>query len=185
MQMKSIILHGSPRKNGNSDTLAKYFIDGFISSGDNESLDFYINDLNISPCQGCLSCKTALNHNCAIKDDMQQIKSAFIEANIIVFATPMYWGYMTSQLKKVMDRMEALTWEHFKGKTFVVLITYHHHCESAVAFFKRITPFFGIELHVITCCTLDKESHEDLSILNYKEKLKESYNLGKELGKND
>jgi multimeric flavodoxin WrbA len=46
---------------------------------------------------------------CAVNDDMQQIYRAFVEADVVVFATPMYWGYMTAQLKAVMDRLEAIT----------------------------------------------------------------------------
>ena len=39
---------------------------------------------------------------------MQQIYSVFGDADVVVFATPMYWGYITAQLKTVVDRMEAL-----------------------------------------------------------------------------
>jgi multimeric flavodoxin WrbA len=107
---------------------------------------------------------------------MQKIYSAFIEADMIVFATPMYWGYMTAQLKAVMDRMEAIT-DRFKGKIFVVLITYRHHCESTVAFFKRICPYFKVDLHVITCRTMDAQEH-DIPITSIPEKLQEAYTLG-------
>ncbi|GAG68565.1 unnamed protein product [marine sediment metagenome] len=51
--MKAMVLHGSPRKNQNSDTLARYFIDGLKENEDLEYKDFYLNELNIKPCQGC------------------------------------------------------------------------------------------------------------------------------------
>jgi multimeric flavodoxin WrbA len=174
--MKAIILHGSPHKTGNSATLAEYFIRGL---GVGEVRHFYANDMHIKACQGCQKCLSHLDRYCATEDDMQEIYSAFIGADIIVFATPMYWGYMTAQLKAVMDRMEAIT-NHFKGKTFVVLITYRYHCESTVAFFKRICPYFGVDLHVITCRTMD-EQERDIPIANIPEKLKEAYTLGKDL----
>jgi multimeric flavodoxin WrbA len=180
--MKMIVLHGSPRKNGNSDTLTEYFIKGAREIGDVELKHFYINDLNIRPCQGCLTCETSVNHDCAIKDDMQEIYSAYVDANIIVWASPMYWGYMTAQLKTVLDRMEALAWDHFGGKTFVVMITYRHHYESTIAFFKRIAPHFNIKLHVITCCTYDTNSGKDVPISSLIDTLKEAYDLGKYLG---
>lgn len=177
-----MVLHGSPRKNGNSDTLTEYFIRGVRETGDADVKHFYVNDLRIRPCQGCLICETSVNHGCAIKDDMQKIYSAYIDADIIVWATPMYWGYLTAQLKSVLDRMEALAWEEFGGKTFVVMITYRHHCESAVEFFKRIAPHFKIKLHVITCCTYDESSGKDVSISSLTDKLEEAYELGKYLG---
>jgi multimeric flavodoxin WrbA len=110
--MKTIVLHGSPHRAGNSATLAEHFLQGI---GAGEVRHFYANEMNIRPCQGCAKCASRLDHYCATEDDMQQIYAAFIEADIVVFATPMYWGYMTAQMKAVMDRMEAIT-DHFKGK---------------------------------------------------------------------
>jgi len=74
--MKTVVLHGSPRRNGNSDTLALHFLKGLNEGGENEVRHFYTNDMNIRPCQGCLSCETSPNHSCAIVDDMQEIYSA-------------------------------------------------------------------------------------------------------------
>ena len=176
--MKTIILHGSPHKNGNSATLAEYFLQGL---GNHAVQHFYTNEMNIRPCQGCLKCNNRLKGYCATQDDMQQIYSAFIDSDIIVFATPMYWGYMTAQMKTVMDRMEAIT-GYFQGKTFVVLITYHYHCASTVAFFERITPFFKVDLHVITCRTMDEKTEKDVPILELPQSLREAHELGRKVG---
>ena len=176
--MKTIVLHGSPRKNQNSDTLVDYFIRGLNYNGDKDVEHFYINELNIKPCQGCLTCATSVDHSCAIKDDVEDIYTAYKKANTIVFATPMYWGYMTAQLKTVFDRMEALSWEDFENKTFVVIITYRYHCESTVAFFERIAPYFNIELFIITCCTYNKDEQKDISINMCQDQLEEAYQLG-------
>ncbi len=174
--MKVVVLHGSPRKNKNSDTLAEFFLKG-LSAGPNRTIwHFYTNEMNIRPCQGCESCSDSLEHYCATEDDMQLIYSAFIDAEIVVFATPMYWGYMTAQMKAAVDRMEAIT-QYFKGKIFVVLITYRHHCASTVAFFERICPYFGVDLRVITCRTTDDEEN-DLPIACFPETLEEAYQLG-------
>jgi len=181
--MKIIVLHGSPRKGKNTDTLADYFLQGLSETVPSETKHFYTNEMNIRPCQGCLGCANASDKRCIIKDDMQEIYSDFIEADAIVFATPMYWGYITAQLKAVVDRMEALVmWDHFKGKTFIVLITYRYHCQSTVAFFERICKFFEVRLHVITCRTLDVETDKDIPISSCKEKLDEAFALGRSLG---
>ena len=182
--MNVLILHGSPRKGGSSDTLVKHFVQGLNAIRKSQIKEFYANDLNVRPCQGCLTCAKLGNNTCAIEDDMQRIYSAFADADIVVWATPMYWGYMTAQLKTILDRMEALACgpeENWKGKIFVVIITYHHHYESTVAFFERITPFFGVKLRTIVYHSLSKDGHEDVHVSNCKEKLDEAFTLGKDL----
>jgi multimeric flavodoxin WrbA len=174
--VKTIVLHGSPRPHGNSATLAEHFLRGLNAA---HVEHFHINEMSIRPCQGCEKCFANLENHCATEDDMQKIYSAFIAADIIVFATPMYWGYMTAQMKTVMDRMEAIT-NYFKGKTFVVLITYRHHCESTVAFFKRVCPFFKVDLHTLACRTMDEQGR-DIPITGLPEKLQEAMELGRKL----
>lgn len=65
-----------------------------------------VTDYNIKPCDGCNACmKTG---KCRIDDDMQAIYSKLLEANGIIFATPVFlWG-MTGQLKSFLDRTYAL-----------------------------------------------------------------------------
>ncbi len=181
--MNLIVLHGSPRKHGNSDTLTESFIRGVQCEGDSKITHFYTNDLDIKPCQGCLNCKTSIGHRCIIDDDMQEIYAGYIDADIIVWASPMYWGYLTAQLKTVLDRMEALAWGQFYNKTFVVLLTYRHHYESAVAFFKRIAPYFNINLHVISCCTFDTTSGNDIPISHFSDILQRAFDLGRSLAR--
>ena len=181
--MRVLILRGSPRKNGNSATLTDYFLEGLTKSNSHHIDDYFINDLTISPCQGCLHCATSKNHECKIKDDMEDIYSAYHDADLIVYATPMYWGYMSAQLKIVIDRMEALAWEYFYDKTLVVIITYRHHFESTVGFFERIAPYFRLKLNFLICCTYIKEKNLDIPVSSLKDKLEEAYQLGVLLGK--
>ncbi|MFC2033793.1 flavodoxin family protein [Chloroflexota bacterium] len=174
------MLHGSPRKGMNSDTLVQRFIDGLNGEEINEIHHFYTNDLKIRPCQGCLKCLNPPDYSCVTKDDMQKIYTAFPSADIVVFATPMYWGYITAQLKAAIDRMEPLI-KHFEGKTFVVLITYRHHYESTAAFFKRIADSFEVKLHIIPCCTYDENLGVDIPISSCRDKLEMAHQLGKKL----
>jgi multimeric flavodoxin WrbA len=178
--MNVIVLHGSPRKGRNSDTLAESFINGLTEEKSWQVTNFFLNDMNISPCQGCLACAKP-PHNCRIDDDMQGVYHAYKESDLIVWATPMYWGYLTAQMKTVQDRMEALAWEGFGEKTFATLFTYRHHYESAANMFRRIAPHFKIDLHVLDCCTYDKTTGRDIPITELPEKLVEAYELGKRL----
>ena len=178
--MKVVVLHGSPRRDGNSDTLALHFLNGLSEGREDEVRHFYLNDMDIRPCQGCLRCETPPKHSCFIQDDMQEIYSAYMDADLIVWATPMYWGYMTAQMKAALDRMEALAWRGFENKTFAVFLTYRFHVESTVGFFQRIAPHFGIKLHIVTCRTM--VDGKDVPITSLPDKLQEAYELGKRLG---
>lgn len=171
--MKAIVLHGSPHRNGNSSVLADHFLAGL---GAEDVRYFRLNDMNIRPCQGCEQCQADLPGHCATLDDMQEIYDAFAAADVVVFATPMYWGYMTAQLKAAIDRMEAIT-DLFSGKTFVVLITYRHHYQSTVAFFERVCPFFRVKLYTKACRTTD-EQERDIPITSLPGALAEAHQLG-------
>jgi multimeric flavodoxin WrbA len=175
------VLHGSPRKGKNSDTLAEYFLKGLNEKVRHKIRHFYLNDLSIAPCQGCLSCAVS-PYRCRINDDMQLIYDSYKESDLIVWVTPMYWGYITAQLKLVQDRMEALSWSGFENKKFVVIITYRHHYISAASMFERISPHFKIELNIIQCCTYNTETREDIPIQKLPDKLLEAYTLGVKLG---
>ena len=178
--MKAVVLHGSPRRGKNSDTLAESFLKGLTEENPWDVTHFYLNQLSIAPCQGCLACEEP-PHMCRIRDDMHEIYRAYKASNLIIWASPMYWGYITAQMKLVQDRMEALAWEGFDNKTFVTLFTYRHHYESAANMFRRIAPHFKIDLHVLECCTYEKETRRDIPIDELPHKLEEAYLLGKKL----
>jgi len=175
------VLHGSPRKGKNSDTLVDYFLSGLNYLEEHNINHFYLNELEISPCQGCLSC-AEYPHSCRIIDDMQSIYESYKTSNIIVWASPMYWGYITAQLKLVQDRMEALAWSGFEDKIFVVILTYRHHYQSTASMFQRIAPHFNIDLHILECCTYDKETKKDVPVSEINDKIKEAYQLGLKIG---
>jgi len=76
-----VILHGSSRKNQNSDTLATHCLEGIAEKHQITPKYFYLNEMSIRPYQGCLYCNTHPTHDCAIKDDMQSIYSAYKQAS--------------------------------------------------------------------------------------------------------
>ena len=67
--------------------------------------------MDIRPCQGCRTCNYNEDNSCAINDDMQQIYDEFNNVDIVVFATPMYWGYMTAQLKIIFKKLKRRSTE--------------------------------------------------------------------------
>lgn len=101
-----VILNGSPRKNGKTASLIKAFMEGAESVG-NEVRELYIQGMNIG---GCLACEACGRNGgvCVQKDDMERVNDAYLWADVIVFASPMYWGTVTGQLKIVIDRLYAV-----------------------------------------------------------------------------
>ena len=101
--MKNIlILSSSPRKNGNSDILCEQFIKGAKESGHNTE-KIYISDMKINYCTGCGVCNTT--SECVQKDGMEKIYEKMLKADVIVFATPVYFYSMCGQMKVFIDRL--------------------------------------------------------------------------------
>jgi len=102
-----LVLLGSPRKKGNSTTLARQITKGAESMGAKvETL--YLNGLKIKPCQGCYSCQQEGSPGCAVDDDMQTIYPKLLESDAWVIASPVYWFSMSAQTKIFMDRCFAM-----------------------------------------------------------------------------
>ena len=100
-----LTFNGSPRKNGNTSALLHEFIRGASESGANvEQIIAY--DLNLNYCTGCLKCN--LLKRCAIgADDWQQLSQKILDADVVVFASPVYFHHVTAQLKKILDRFRS------------------------------------------------------------------------------
>jgi multimeric flavodoxin WrbA len=181
IRMKVVVLHGSARKGGDTDTLAEHFLRGLGEAGDHEVTHFRPIEMKIEHCRACMDC--ARGDGCVIVDDMRFVYPAFCEADVVVMATPMFWGYMTSQLKTLFDRLEAVVSPKcFGRKEFVLLIGYRHYTGSMVEWLDRIAKGFGSRSHAITVQTFDPEAGRDSPIAELPGRLAEAKRLGRELG---
>ena len=104
---KILVLLGSPRKKGNSTTLANQIVAGAESAGATVE-KIFLHGKDISPCQACYACQQPDSKGCAIDDEMQPIYSKLIEADGWVIASPVYWFSMSAQTKLFLDRCFAL-----------------------------------------------------------------------------
>ncbi|MFC2010466.1 flavodoxin family protein [Chloroflexota bacterium] len=103
--MKILGLSCSPRKSGNTAILVAEALDGARSEGGEVEL-YSLAGKEIKPCDGCNSChKTG---KCHINDDMQAIYPKLLEADGIIFGTPVYFHAMTAQAKALIDRTFVL-----------------------------------------------------------------------------
>lgn len=118
MQKNVLVIASSLRKNGNSNTLANAFVDGAKASNHNVEI-IYLANYNIEFCKGCLSCQTT--HQCVIKDDMALILEKMKNADVLAFATPVYFYSMTGQMKTLLDRTNPLYDHDYKFKDIYLL----------------------------------------------------------------
>lgn len=102
---KILIISTSLRARSNSHELAESFAKGASESG-NEVEIITLHHKDIRFCVGCLSCvKTG---KCVIKDDAPAIVGKMHDADVIVFATPIYYYEMSGQMKTLLDRANPL-----------------------------------------------------------------------------
>ena len=106
MGKKIIVLNGAARKNGNTAILVDAFVDGAKASG-NQVKIFYLDGMDIHSCKGCLRAGKDSKHPCSQRDDMDQIYAEFAEADVVVFASPVYFWTVTGTLKTAADRLYA------------------------------------------------------------------------------
>ena len=126
-KMKILVLTGSPRKGGNSATLADHFIKGAKDAGHSvERFDAAFK--KVHPCIACNSC--GMDGPCVFKDDFEFVRKHIIDADCVVFATPMYYFGISAQLKAVIDRFYAINGSIHVPKKAVLLMTYANTADS-------------------------------------------------------
>jgi multimeric flavodoxin WrbA len=103
--MKILGLSCSPRREGNTEILLDEALQGAKHEGAGIEL-YRVSDKDIKPCDGCGTCYE--KGECRIKDDMQGLYHKLLEADGIIFGTPIYFYSMTAQAKTVIDRTIAL-----------------------------------------------------------------------------
>lgn len=103
--MHTLIVLGSPRKNGNSETLAQSVASGILQVPDTSVEFIRLNDLRISPCQGCGGCnKTSI---CVIEDDMTALYEKVDLCDHLILVSPIYFYGLSAQCKAFVDRFQA------------------------------------------------------------------------------
>ena len=100
--MKVLTILGSPRKDATSTTIAHHFNKEATANGA-EVTTYTLNDMDYKGCQGCYSCKTG-KESCILNDDLTPLFEALDATDVVVIATPIYFGDITAQLKGFFDR---------------------------------------------------------------------------------
>ena len=119
MSKKVLILSGSPRKNGNSDYLCDKFMEGAQSVG-HDVEKIFVSDKNIGFCRACYACRNT--GKCFQKDDMEEILTQILVADVLVLASPVYFYAINGQMKTLIDRTLPV-WMQIKDKEFYYILT--------------------------------------------------------------
>ena len=176
--MKIVIITGSAHRHGTTATLADQFLRGAESAG-YEVFRFDAAFKNVHPCIGCDKCNRT--GECAFAaDDMKELNAHLLEADAVVFVSPIYYFDINAQLKSVIDRFYANN-AALMGKKKAVFITAMADTDTktasgANATFDLMADYLGWEvagkLNVGGGYTADDLRKEDLTA---------AYELGKNL----
>lgn len=103
MSKKIVVITGSPRKNGNSFAMT----DAFIKAAEAKGHTVTRFDAAMKNVGGCHACETCFKTGkaCSFDDDFNTIAPAILEADAVVFTTPVYWYSIPAQIKGVIDRI--------------------------------------------------------------------------------
>lgn len=129
MSKKVLVISTSPRKGGNSETLADEFIRGAQDAG-NEVEKIVLYDKTIGFCKGCLACQKT--QQCVIHDDANAIVEKIFNSSVVVFATPIYYYEMCGQMKTLLDRCNPLFPSDYAFRDIYLLATAFDPADSAM-----------------------------------------------------
>jgi len=157
IDVKTLVLKGSPRKTGNTATLADKLVEGLRAGGETDIVEFSLNDLTLRPCQACDACVRPPYVGCVLDDDFRRIFPVFRDADVVVLATPVYWWHLCAQMKTFVDRWHPmLTFDRdhcLACKRFVLLLAYSaedpYGVDLVERMFESIAGWCGAGLDVI------------------------------------
>ncbi len=120
MAKKVLIIETSLRTGSNSDILAENFAKGAKDAG-NDVETVSLKDKKIGFCTGCFACQKL--GKCIIEDDANEITEKILEAEVVVWATPIYYYEMSGQMKTMIDRANSLYPRDYKFREVYLLST--------------------------------------------------------------
>lgn len=104
--MKIAVFNGSPRK-GNTSAMVQAFREGAEAAG-HQVEEYQVGRMKIAGCMGCEYCHTKGQGSCIQKDDFEKILPAYKEADMVVFASPVYYFTVTAQMEAAIQRVYCI-----------------------------------------------------------------------------
>ena len=131
MGKKIVIVHGGPRKKGNTREVTKIAIDSARDHGATvDEIDAINLTFKVPGCIACFKCQKSDKYRCAIDDEVAAKVATLPEYDVIVLSAPIYWWSYPAQLKIFIDRIFSLVKLHgeehksaLSGKTMALIAT--------------------------------------------------------------
>ena len=105
MMKKILIILGGGRKKGNTAQLVDAFMKGAMEAGHATEL-ISLNQLQVNGCIGCNACR--YGKPCVQKDDFNSLVPKILEADLLVFASPLYFWTISSKIKAFIERFYCI-----------------------------------------------------------------------------
>lgn len=138
MSKKVVVISSSPRKGQNSDTLCDEFVKGAADAG-NDAKKYFLEDIEFSSCKACYKCKTP-EMKCFQDDGLAEVLDDMMKADVIVYATPVYYYEMCGTLKMFFDRCYPI-FRHLENKDYYIIMAAGSSCGDALIGLKSFIGF--------------------------------------------
>lgn len=184
MSESILIINGATRKKGNTDIIISRIIEGAKSNYIKPTV-ILLRNKNISNCIGCYTCLRV--SMCFFNDDMTEIRNSMNSAELIIFASPLYWCGVTGLMKTFLDRLffyyHPQNRDLIAGKKAIIVTPMNQkdvkfESEVLVEFYKRLFNCLGIEIMEMF---FFNDIMEKGSVLNRPEHLEQAYSIGANL----
>lgn len=160
--MKIAILNGSPRKE-NTYAMCEAFAEGAKEAGHEVEI-LNVGKMKIAGCLGCEYCHTKGEGACIQKDDMEQVIEAYKTADMVVFASSIYYFSMTAQLSAAIQRMYCIGKPAATKAALLLSSASPNVYDGPIGTYKGITAFTGIQdMGIITACGEENKSEAKLA----------------------
>ncbi len=160
--MKIAIFNGSPRKE-NTFAMCEAFAEGAKEAGHEVEI-YHVGKMKINGCLGCEYCHTKGEGACIQKDDMEQVLEAYKTADMVVFASSVYYFSMTAQLSAAIQRMYCIGKPAATKAALLLSSASPNVYDGPIGTYKGITAFTGIQdMGIITACGEENKSEAKLA----------------------
>ncbi|MCY6959895.1 flavodoxin family protein [Clostridium brassicae] len=140
--MNILILMGSPRKK-DGYSVCKLIENKINERNQRNQTKFeyvYLKSLNIEDCRGCSLCFHKGENYCPIEDDLKTIKQKLINADGIIFVSPVYACQITGSFKRMIERFSYLFHRpELVGKPALTIVTTAGGGQKAVTKYLKMT----------------------------------------------
>lgn len=157
--MKIAVLNGSP-KIGNTAAMVDAFVRGAEEAG-HEVEVLHVGKMKIGGCLACEYCHGKGEGKCIQKDDMEKVMPAYLNADMIVYASPIYYFDVTAQLSAAMQRVYAIGKPARATKAAMLLSSASPNPYSgAIATYQNMVGYMGLEDKGIITAAGDENGSE-------------------------